>query len=79
MRIKIYVNSDKLRVIIAKKNMTQRDFVKRVGITDEHFSHILLQRKCPSPHTRKRIQKILCASWDDLFTIRQMTGTSKEI
>ena len=69
-----------LKKHLARRNLSQNSFARRVGVTSGYMSQILCGERNPSPQIRERIlqtlntaQKLLGQSafaFDDLFKIR---------
>ena len=77
--MKIYLNSEGVRIIVAKKNRSLSWFAKQVGISRGYVSVLLAQRKSPQPKVRRKIQKTLNGhKWDDLFIICSVTSITIE-
>ena len=77
--MKIYLNGNHVRVILAVRNKSHKQAAQEAGITQEHFSRLIAQICCPGPETRKLIAKKVLpgVGWDKLFKIVEATSGSK--
>lgn len=69
MAIKIYLKTDNVRIILAKKNMRLSSFACKVGVSCSAVSMWFSHKKCPSELSREKIQEVLgkTRQWDDIF------------
>lgn len=66
--LKVKVNSRKIREIILKKNLSQNNIAKRMGISSAYMAQLLNGERCPSPVTRQKFQDYFKdCSFDELF------------
>lgn len=81
MSVKIYINSESLKTILAKKNVRLSVFADNVGVSRSTVSMWLSHKKSPNPESRKKIQTYLgkTRKWDAIFITAIFTNTAKEV
>lgn len=66
--IRIYLNSDGIKELLARRNLSLKDMAERLDMNYHHLSNLLSERRSPAPETRARIQKFFQnAAWSTLF------------
>jgi len=76
----VKLKASTLKRHLAKRNLSQNSFARRIGVTSGYMSQLLCGERNPSPELRERIIKKLNDvqklrelpefGFDDLFTIR---------
>lgn len=74
--MKTYLIKSSVEQVLARKNMSKKEFSNRVGITNVHLCRLFSRKSCPSPELRVRICSATARRWDDLFSLG--TATSAE-
>jgi len=79
LRIRVLLNSDNIRILMAKKNMTSRKVSYKLGTTEFYVSQMLSGRRSPSPQMREKIMNVFGRrNWDMIFKIdTNTTGAVK--
>jgi DNA-binding transcriptional regulator YiaG len=79
MSIKIFIKTDNVKIILAKKNIDLSCFAERVGVHRSTISMWFAHQKCPSAESRRKIHEVLGKTrrWDNLFQIHMSTITSE--
>lgn len=65
----VTVRTDVLMAELARRNITAREFARRVKTTEATISRILSGKRVPSTELRKRIMAELRMGFDDLFLL----------
>jgi predicted transcriptional regulator len=69
---KVNVKGRVIEKALAKRNVTQRDFAKKIKTSYIHLYQVLKDMKGAGPHMRARILEALPEfKWDDLFEISE--------
>ena len=78
---KIIVKKDKLFMAIARLNLSQSEFAKKIGVHPMHLCLLRNKRGCPSPATRQKILNGFGGKYefDDLFYLSKDNQESSEI
>lgn len=63
------INKEEIRLSIAEKGMTLKDFAKHIGISQVYLSQILKGYRIPSPTVSAKIAKGLGVEINDIFTV----------
>ena len=59
---------------LSRRNMTQNELARAVGITSGHISLLMNGRRSPSPRVRRRLQAALgVTDFDDLFIMEAVS------
>ncbi len=70
MRVRVRVRSSNLQEILARRNLSGRQFARLVGVSAAFVSQILNGQRAPSPCVRARILGILeGCRFEDLFVL----------
>lgn len=70
--MKIYVNTKSFKLLIAKKNLSDKEIAGQMNITNVHFSNIKNAKIPVSPDIRRRIlAQFPGLLWDKLFRIEE--------
>ena len=65
----VWVRADKIREILARKNMSQNALATYAKTGSAYMSQLMTGRRTPSPDMRKRIMKVLgVKKFGDVFT-----------
>lgn len=70
---RVLLNGREVRFILAKRNMSQKQFAARVKITRQHAWFLLEQKRGPSAAVQARITAVFRGrgySWERLFVFR---------
>jgi len=69
--MKVSLNAEALRRMLARRNLSQNWLAKRVGTTSGYMSQMMAGKRYPSPIMRRKILKVLKdCEFDDLFTLQ---------
>ncbi len=69
--MKVRLKSESIKLILAKKNLSQNWMAKRIVTTSGYMSQMMTGIRYPSPEMRKKIMECLNDyDFDDLFTIQ---------
>ncbi|MDP3062124.1 MAG: helix-turn-helix transcriptional regulator [Chloroflexota bacterium] len=72
--LRVLLKLEDLRVILAKRNMSQNMLAMKAGISSGYFSQIMHGERRPSPRLRQRLLDTLeGVAFDDLFSIEQVS------
>jgi len=64
----VILNRKEFKLILIRKNLTQREAAERIGISEEQLSRLLNALNTPSERTRKQITRAFRGvSWERLF------------
>ena len=67
----VAIRNERIRKILARKNMSQNCFGMRIGVSSSYMSQLMSGIRNPSPELRKKIMNNLSEySFDDLFEIK---------
>ncbi|KSU86571.1 hypothetical protein AS180_17950 [Priestia veravalensis] len=64
-----FINKENVRVSIAEKGMTLKDFSSHIGISQVYLTQILKGYRSPSPTVSAKIAKGLGVEINDIFNI----------
>lgn len=68
--MKVKLNSETLRRILARKNKSQNWFAKRIGTSSGYMSQLMNGSRNPSPKMREKILNTLKdCDFDDVFSL----------
>ena len=68
---RVMLNPAAVWLLLDELGLSQNKLARRCGITPEHLSLLMNEKRGPSPKLRRRLQQVLGVSnFDDLFTIR---------
>ncbi len=71
--MKVAIRSNRIRKILAKKNMSQNCFAMRLGVSSSYMSQLMLGIRNPSPSLRVRILaefKMDESGFDEIFILK---------
>ena len=71
--MKVAIRSERIRKILAKKNMSQNCFAMRLGVSSSYMSQLMLGIRNPSPSLRVRILaefKMDDNGFDEIFILK---------
>lgn len=68
--IKIFLKSKILKRLMARTNMSQKDFAERCKISNSYLSKIISNERLPSPKLREQILKVLGVPFERIFFIQ---------
>lgn len=67
----IVLRADVLRSEIARRNLSQAEFARRLGSSEAYLSLLLNGHKEPGPTIREKLMKLLGLSFEDLFAFKE--------
>ena len=67
--VKIWLNARAVWDILGRLNLSQNQLANLLGLTPGYLSQLLNRKRSPSPPTRRRLQEILNAGFDELFVV----------
>jgi len=85
--MKVTVKVDKILELLAKENLTQLEFSKKCGLTENYISMIMNQDKnkiVPGPEARNKILRTLSLvvgieiRFDDIFSVKDSLRRNKK-
>lgn len=74
MRIKIFVNTQKVKLIVAKKNLTVTDFAKKMGVASCNIYAIINANREASAGFRRKLMEVLDVTeekFDEIFVVKE--------
>ena len=71
-RVRVWLNSDALWVLLRKGGVSQNDLARRAGITGAYLSQLVNRKRNPSFQTMQRLQAALGGvSFHDIFIVER--------
>ena len=56
--------------LLNRRNLSQNELARLLGVSSGHLSRLVNGRRCPSPGMRRRLMESLdCPEFDDLFDL----------
>ena len=69
-RPRVRLNPEAVWEHLSRRNMTQNELARAVGITSGHISLLMNGKRSPSPRVRRRLQAALgVTNFDELFIL----------
>jgi len=65
--MKAWLRTDAIKRYLIKNNSTQKEFSKKIGISEMHLSFLINQKISPSPKTRRKFLKELGLDFNSIF------------
>lgn len=79
MLMKVQIKADRIREIIARRNMSQNRLAQRLGTTSGYLSQLINGKRYPSPKMRENLLKVLDGyDFDELFILLDHENQSLE-
>lgn len=73
--VRVHLNNQALRRLLARRNMTQNSFARRIKVSSGYVSQLLRGQRHPSPKVRERILAELPGTdFDHLFRVADDVG-----
>ena len=67
---RVRINSKTLWDAIARHNMSQNEFARRLGITSGYMSQLVCGTRCPSPRLRRKmLEHLNPLNFEELFIV----------
>lgn len=71
--MKVRFKSEKIRKILAERNISQNRLAMHIGTTSGYLSQMVTGKRNPSPNMRERILKVLKGyQFNDIFEIKKV-------
>ena len=69
--IRVWLDADKLWVLLHARDMSQNELARRAGIAGAYLSQLVNRRRSPSFETMQRLLGVLGVAFNDIFVIEQ--------
>ncbi|MBB3868702.1 helix-turn-helix transcriptional regulator [Caldifermentibacillus hisashii] len=66
----VFKDAEQFQITLIRKGFSQRQFSKKIGISEAYLHQIINQKKNPSPAVAKKITEHLELDFDDIFTVQ---------
>jgi len=63
------LNAESVWDLLNRPNMSQNELAAKAGLTSGYLSQLLNGNRHPSPATRRRLQEVLVAEFDELYIV----------
>ena len=65
---KVLLRAGAVWELLNRRNLSQNELARQLGVSSGHLSRLVNGRRCPSPSMRRRLMESLgCPQFDDLF------------